>query len=103
MSRSCPAGQSWKILRRLRIILLGLSGDSRDPGFGASDLLLAVEDAEHRFIGPAFAMLQPDHLTALAGSEIAEHMVGRWLYAKCILPGLEILPLIGARQLVLAR
>ena len=62
----------------------------------------SVEDAKHGIVAAALAVPQPDHLATIAGGEIAEHMMGRGLDTQGILAGLKILPLIGARQLILA-
>ena len=47
-------------------------------------------------------MLEPDHLAAFARRLVAEHMMGRRLDAERILPGLKVLPLEHAGELVLA-
>src|SRR3546814_6100839 len=66
----------------------------------SSDL---VEDAQHRVVTALVAMIEPDQFAALAREGLAEDMVGRWLDAQRILARLQILPLILAGELALAR
>src|SRR3546814_6565246 len=76
---------------------------SADARFALGDRGAAVEDAQHRVVPPLVAMVEPDQLAALACEGLAEDMVGRGLDAHRILARLQILPLILARKLVLAR
>src|SRR4051812_27152305 len=65
-----------KNARGARIVFRRLACDRRNAALCCGDGFLAVEDPENRVIGAALAMLQPDHLAAIACRQIAQDMMG---------------------------
>ncbi len=65
--------------------------------------LVAVEHAKTRVVAALLVMFEPDHFAALARERFAEHMMRGGLDAERVLAGLQVLPLIEAGQLILAR
>src|SRR4051812_13927949 len=83
-------------------ILVRLLGDCADGPLGPGDGVCPVEDAKDNVIAPALVVFEPDHLPPLAGGEIAQYVMRRRLDPQRVMAGLQILPFIEARQLVLA-